>query len=77
MKQEYLTSNQAAKYLSYSEQSMKLSRMEGNKLANIKPPKHHKVGRVVMYATAELDRWINEVTAGNPMLWESIRNGSK
>lgn len=54
-----LTTREAAEYLGYGVQAMKISRGEGGKLGGIDPPAHTKVGgKTVRYKRTDLDKWI-------------------
>jgi len=57
-----LTSVEAAKYLSYSEQTLRMSRSTG-KLSGVKAPKFIKLGvKSVRYTQEDLDNWIAEAS---------------
>jgi len=75
MKDKLLSSIEAAKYLHYGPQMMRLSRQNGRKLHGIDPPEFEKVGVLVVYKQSVLDRWIKKASNGKPELWESIRKG--
>ena len=58
-----LKSKEAARYIGYSDDSMRRSRVTG-KLAGVDAPKHIKIGGVtVRYEVAELDRWVASLSS--------------
>jgi predicted DNA-binding transcriptional regulator AlpA len=60
MKKALLTTKEAAEYIGYGEQALKLARMEGKTIGGIAPPKHLKVGdKTVRYKVSDLDAWID------------------
>lgn len=58
IKPKYLSSKGAAEYLGCSDQTLRISRLDGGKLGGIKPPKHSKIGRIIRYKITDLDKWM-------------------
>lgn len=54
---QYLTSKQAAKYLGYTEQTLRISRITG-RLGGGDAPKHMKINKAVRYDLDELKKWL-------------------
>ena len=56
--QTLLTTSQAARYLGYSDGSLKVSRLSGQ-LSGVDAPKHLSIGtRTIRYKKSDLDNWI-------------------
>ncbi len=65
MKEDFLTENEAAAYLSISAGTLRNARSTGAH-GRIPSPKFFKIGRLIRYAREDLDSWIRDCRAGNP-----------
>ena len=54
-----LTSKEAAKYLGYSEGSLRTSRVKGKGLSGLDTPKFIKIGSSIRYKKEDLDAWVS------------------
>jgi len=53
-----LTTEDAAEYIGYSEQTLRSSRVSGS-LSGLNPPPHVKIGKKsIRYKLTDLDKWI-------------------
>lgn len=51
---------ETARYLSFSRQFLRKSRMEGKRKNHADGPPYFKIGRSIRYSIEELDKWIAE-----------------
>ena len=61
MKEEKLSSSETAKYLGYTDTTIRNSRYLRTLSGGAAPP-HHKVGHRIFYIKGELDEWVSRMT---------------